>query len=204
MRQANLLPLVALALMLWPRVASSAAFQPEPEDPAVGEALAEARRIAGELASTVRGLLVKELRRGGHEAALRACSETAQRVTQEWRERTGNEARRVSLRHRNPANAPDAFEQEVLEDLERLKREGHAARERHAVVEDEGRRVLRYVKPLVTAPVCLNCHGASEGLAPEIRQLLAERYPEDQATGYRTGDVRGAISVKMRLPQTTR
>jgi hypothetical protein len=191
---------IPAALALWPWLAAGAPAQAEPEDPAVGEALAEAQGVAGELAATVRGLLVEELRRGGYEGALRACSETAQRVTEDWRERTGNDARRVSLRNRNPANAPDVFERGVLEELERLKREGHAVGERHAVVEDAGQRVLRYVKPLVTAPVCLNCHGVAEDLAPQIRELLAKRYPDDRATGYGTGDIRGAISVTVRLP----
>ena len=203
MRRAARNLIIPAVLACWPGLGVGAAARAEPEDPAVGEALAEARGIAGELAKTVRGLLVEELRRGGYEGALRACSETAQRVTEEWRERTGNDARRVSLRIRNPANVPDVFEREVLEDLARLTREGHAAGERHVVVEQDGQRVLRYMKPLVTAPMCLNCHGAAEDLAPQIRELLAHRYPEDRAIGYRKGDIRGAISVTVRFPPAT-
>jgi len=203
MRRAAGFSVAAVALALGPWLGSGAPVQAEPEDHAVSEALTQARGIAGELATTVRGVLVKELQRGGYEGALGACSETAQRVTEDWRERTGNDARRVSLRNRNPANAPDVFEREVLEELERLKREGQATGERHAVLEEAGRPVLRYMKPLVAAPVCLNCHGAAEDLAPQIRELLAKRYPDDRATGYKKGDIRGAISVKVRLPPAT-
>jgi hypothetical protein len=35
-------------------------------------------------------------------------------------------------------------------------------------------------------------------MAPDVRSLLAERYPEDRATGYAAGDFRGMVSVRVR------
>ena len=48
---------------------------------------------------------------------------------------------------------------------------------------------LGYVEPIRIKPPCLACHGAS--LAPATADELAERYPEDQATGYKLGELRG-------------
>ncbi len=37
------------------------------------------------------------------------------------------------------------------------------------------------------------------GAAGTVRGALAARYPEDQAVGYLTGDLRGAVSVRLVL-----
>ena len=59
---------------------------------------------------------------------------------------------------------------------------------------------LRLLRPIVVAAPCLTCHGAPANIDPEVRRLLAERYPNDQATGYRTGDFRGAVWVRIAAP----
>ena len=48
-----------------------------------------------------------------------------------------------------------------------------------------------YVEPIVTQPLCLACHGSS--LAPEIAERLAADYPDDRATGFEVGDLRGVF-----------
>ncbi len=171
-----------------------------PSNPGADASLAEARRLAGELTKTIRELLMKELKEGRFEGALRACSESAQQVTAAWQERTGAKGRRVSLRLRNPENAPDAYERAVLEELDQLNAEGRLPEEHHRVVEGADGPVLRYLKPMIANQLCLKCHGPVEQLAPEIRSLLAERYPEDRATGHAVGDVRGAVSVIVSVP----
>ena len=55
------------------------------------------------------------------------------------------------------------------------------------------------MRPLIVAPVCIICHGPKETMAPEVKRMLTERYPEDRATGFQDGDLRGAISVKIVL-----
>jgi hypothetical protein len=47
----------------------------------------------------------------------------------------------------------------------------------------------------MTGTLCLACHGQVSSLDPAVRAVLAERYPADRATGYRAGDLRGAVSV---------
>ncbi len=39
--------------------------------------------------------------------------------------------------------------------------------------------------------LCVTCHGPTDALAPDVKQVLATRYPGDQATGYALGDLRG-------------
>jgi hypothetical protein len=88
----------------------------------------------------------------------------------------------------------------VLEEFERQRATGGLPGERFEVRREAGRETLRYLRPLVTAALCLNCHGRPEDIPPAVSAILKEKYPGDPATGYRTGDVRGAVSVAIALP----
>jgi len=48
-----------------------------------------------------------------------------------------------------------------------------------------------------TAEACLGCHG--EKIKPELLSLLDQRYPQDQARGFREGDLRGAFTLSRPL-----
>ena len=164
------------------------------------QALQEARKVSAELAEKVRGLLLQEIERGGFENAARVCSELAQTITQQFNKRTGYYARRVSLRYRNPKNIPDDYEQRKLEEFDFLNREKRLENEYMEVVKEGSQEYLRYMKPLVAIPLCLVCHGPKENIPSEIKAILTEKYPDDRATGFLSGDVRGTISVKIALP----
>jgi hypothetical protein len=65
----------------------------------------------------------------------------------------------------------------------------------HTVVEGED-VAYRYMRPIYIAkPVCLKCHGPVDTIDAELRDRIAERYPDDRATGYRFRELRGAFSV---------
>jgi len=59
---------------------------------------------------------------------------------------------------------------------------------------------LQYARPLFVMERCVTCHGDAAALAPEVKALIAGRYPQDAAVGYRAGDLRGAISVRLAMP----
>jgi len=170
------------------------------QDSQFEQALLEARQLSKELAEKVRGLLLQEIERGGFENAARVCSELAQEITQQFNKRTRYYARRVSLRYRNPKNIPDDYEQRKLEEFDFLNREKRLENEYMEVVKEGSQEYLRYMKPLVAIPLCLVCHGPKENIPSKIKAILTEKYPDDRATGFLSGDVRGTISVKIALP----
>ena len=95
---------------------------------------------------------------------------------------------------------PDAGRLAVL----RAWQDAHAAGRlplitgRQEIVIAGSRRYVHYMKPIfIAAPVCLQCHGAPNKLAPGVADALKELYPQDQATGYVVGDLRCAVSVKI-------
>jgi len=172
---------------------------PTADDPRVDQAVGQARAAAGELTATLKKLLQSELAAGGFDGAVQACAEQAQGTSRALSERLAVDMRRVSLKNRNAANVPDAFERRVLESFERLPAGARAQAEHVEVVRTGEREELRYMRPLLTGPMCLSCHGRTERLSAGVRAVLAERYPNDRATGFRVGDVRGAVSVRVAL-----
>lgn len=202
---AKLFALTALiGFFTWMNAASPRADFDKPpggaaQEESVESALRQARRLADELLEKVRGLLTAELEKGGYEGAVRVCSEIAQEIPREIEARTGVSIRRVSLRYRNPKDIPDEYERRKLEEFEQQHRARALADESFEVVREDGRRYLRYMRPILVGPMCITCHGPKEAIPSSVRAILAEKYPEDRATGYRSGDVRGAVSVKIPL-----
>ncbi len=169
-------------------------------DPAAPpEALERARAAAGELLATLKGKLVAAMQKEGPAGALAVCHDVAQKVAASFQQ-DDLAIHRVSLKARNPADRPDPWEAELLRQLEQAKAAGALPGEVAQVLEDaNGHRVLRYAKPLVVGKACLACHGDPAQMKPEVRERLAELYPDDRATGYREGDLRGIVSVTVRL-----
>ncbi|MDD5250832.1 MAG: DUF3365 domain-containing protein [Rhodocyclaceae bacterium] len=166
-----------------------------------GSYLEDARQVASSLPPRLLQVLVAEIGKGGPESAISVCRERAPLMAKAASEKTGWAIRRVSLRPRNPKAAPDAWEKAVLEDFDRRAAAGEspALLEKSEVVAEGGQRVFRYMKALPTQEVCLLCHGAPERLTPPVTAKLRELYPDDQATGYEVGQVRGAITLKKPL-----
>lgn len=174
-----------------------AACGPEAGSP-TDQALERAREAADALTVELAGILGEELQLGGPTAAINVCSEVAQRVAASH-SRQGLKVRRVSLRARNPADQPDVFERARLEDWEESQRSGGTVSEHVEIIGEGSGRQLRYLRPIFIASVCLQCHGDPAAFAPEVRLLLDEEYPEDQAFNYQIADLRGAVSVRVAL-----
>lgn len=168
---------------------------------AAEQALERARSAADQLGRRLAGELGAQLEAGTPAAAIDVCSRVAPEAADEL-SREGVRIRRTSLRVRNPANAPDAWERARLSGFEETVAGGGWPDEAHEI--DEASGELRYLRPIGLNEPCLTCHGAREELDPEVRQSLSERYPEDRATGFSAGDLRGAFSVRVRLEPAER
>ena len=130
-------------------------------------------------------------------SAVDGCRKVAYSVIDDINGRPGYNIKRVSLKPRNPSNTPDEFEEKVLREFEEKNRRGELGKGSEYYVSNnyDGKRTLRYLRPLKIKKVCLNCHGKTKDLAPGINDFLKANYPNDKATGYSLGEVRGAVSV---------
>jgi hypothetical protein len=161
--------------------------------------LAVAREVAMALGGDLMSMLTSELARGGPAAAIAVCADSAQERTRRHQQ-AGVMVRRVGTRLRNPANAPDSVERLVLARFAATIAEGGAPTDTAFVVgTSAGGNELRFLRPVRVQELCLGCHGPADQLGPEVRQVIVARYPEDQATGYAVGELRGAVSVRLAL-----
>lgn len=159
----------------------------------------EARKVAMQLVTQVRGELGKELERTGPIRAITVCKYSVPELSSNISRHTGWRVTRVALRSRNSAlGQPDAWEQKVLLDFERLVAKGEKAETLEYVeaVSEPAGKALRYMKAIPMQPPCLACHGPVDQLSEGVRAQLAAEYPYDKAVDYTLGQVRGAVSVK--------
>jgi hypothetical protein len=98
---------------------------------------------------------------------------------------------RSSHKLRNPDNAPPRWLAGHLDSFAAGNRQGPL------VLRLDGGR-YGYAEPIATQAMCLLCHG--EKLAPDIATRISEAYPQDKATGFREGDIRGVFWVEFPAP----
>lgn len=98
---------------------------------------------------------------------------------------------------RNPYNAPDDWEKEVLT---RFYEPSYPKGKGYGEEADmEGKRVYRYALPLYIEKSCLKCHGDPKTSPTGDGKDIAGRPMEN----YQEGDVRGAVSVIIPLEEKT-
>jgi len=152
----------------------------------------EAASVVKEFGGRMKLQMKKAMSSGGPVEAIRVCSIMAPRIARRLGEQRGWKIKRVSLKPRNSKLAvPDEWEEKVLLSFDKRQRHGEAPA-KMAYGEVVGGR-FRFMKALGVEPLCLKCHGIS--LAPGVSKTLKELYPEDKATGYSPGEVRGAVSI---------
>lgn len=163
------------------------------------EQVAASRALSKEFMLVLKAELQHGMQEGGPVNAISVCNMTAQGIASTYSARKGWDVGRTSLKLRNPGNAPDDWERSVLVSFEQRKLAGEdpAKMEYHEVVEQDGEQYLRYMKAIPTAGLCVVCHGTD--IDPYVDARLAELYPEDQARGFKPGDIRGAFTITQPL-----
>ena len=144
--------------------------------------------------------LMSAMADGGPTAAIEACKIAAPEIAAMASDAQGWSIRRTSLKLRNHANAPDAWELSVLHEFEARKEAGEdpTTLDRAEFVVRDGQWTFRYMKAIATQPVCTLCHGTA--IAPGTAAALDALYPEDRARGFAVGDIRGAFSITQPAP----
>ncbi len=189
---------VALAVAL-AMVGSFVACAGQSELSAETERLAREEGSAATLAlmGMLQANLVTAMQEGGPVHAVEFCAEQALTLTDSVARGLGAgiTLKRVSTRHRNPVNAPDAEEVKALRHFEAVLEESGSL-PKDWVQQTPGGD-LRYYRPLVIAPPCLTCHGDPAGMDAAVVNAIQQKYPEDHATGFEVGDLRGLVRVSI-------
>ncbi len=192
MRNRALLRLACAALLASVTLGSAVADNAEPADT---ERAAAARDVVKRFAARLKGELMRAVKDGGPGSAIAVCQTVAPEIARDEARETGWSVGRTALRLRNPANAPDAWEREVLLEFQSKMEEGAGAEtlERYEQTVQDGKAVFRYMKAIPMQEPCLACHGPNVGAS--VMERIAEFYPDDRAVGFSPGDLRGAFTI---------
>ena len=160
---------------------------------------AESKAVVKEFFGQLKGELGKSMKSGGPVATIEVCSKSAPAIAKTLSEKHGMTVARTSLKTRNSANAPDAWEEKVLNKFAERRAAGESPKDmaHFEIIEENGQKNFRFMKaigmPPLTKMPCLKCHG--EKIDPKITAKLDELYPEDKARGYKPGQIRGAFTI---------
>ena len=171
-----------IAAVLVPRVAAAGEVDPD---------IAKGRTLVATFGSQLKAELKQSLGEGGPVGAIAVCKERAPQIASALSRSSGVKIRRTSLRYRNPLNAPEPWEADVLRAFETEHVESPEAPLEYVEQLEDG--TIRYMSAIRAGAVCLACHG--DPLADTIKDQLQADYPHDRARGYALGDIRGAFSL---------
>ena len=162
------------------------------------------RGIAGELLGQLGQKLKAAMSTDGPVGAVSVCKESAPAIARQLSIANDAKVTRVGTRVRNQnMGIPNAWQKEALTQFEaRLAQGERAADIEYWQVADNGhgKSELRYAKAIAVQPQCLSCHGSAQDIAAPLAEKLRIEYPNDQATGYSVGQLRGAVVVTRPLP----
>lgn len=152
-------------------------------DPAL---VARAEAARGDLFARLSGRLQEVMKAKGPAAAVEVCHGEAPGLAEAVATQHGLRIGRTSWKLRNPGNTAPAWAREAV-----------AAKQAQASFHSAPDGGLRALMPIRLAEGCLRCHGEAAALSPEVRQALQARYPTDEATGFKAGDLRGWFWVEI-------
>lgn len=187
------------AIAIGVALAIAAGCAPKPEKPPPSSVRA-ARQAALEFDQRMKREIVDRLERGEDVVAVYlAYADHAPGWGKEISDAARIDFSRTALTTRNPANSPDDWERRQMEQMSFMLDTGidpETMEVTEIVVEGE-EKVFRWMRPLLMGETCLACHG--ETIDGRVKQLLAQEYPLDDATGYSEGQMGGAYSVRQVL-----
>lgn len=157
--------------------------------------LAKSEEVAERFQGALKAQLKAALEAGGPMEAVSVCHEAAPAIAQAESERSGAQVSRVSARNRNPQGALSADLAPHYAALERVPMDGGKP---VSVVWTSGTGKAATINVLRAIPMqekpCTVCHGTE--VAPALQARIREFYPDDKATGFAPGELRGALLIR--------
>lgn len=121
-------------------------------------------------------------------SAIEFCSKNALTITGNIAKKHNLNIKRVSEKNRNIANTADTTDKKALALFaDAMKKNGKPGE--FLVVDG------KFYEPMVTNDMCMVCHGKEETMTKPVLDKIKQIYPNDKATGYGIGELRGVIAV---------
>jgi len=165
------------------------------------QTLAQTRDAAAQLVGKLGAKLKQAIATNGTASAVETCKLAAPQIAEEVSQQQGWQVGRVGTRVRNPNNQPNSWQQAALAEFAARVKKGEKldGMETYSVQHTKNGKTLRYAKAIGVQPMCIVCHGKTEQIPTEVQIKLRTLYPNDQATGYSVGELRGAVVIERPL-----
>lgn len=155
------------------------------------------RAIAAEAFALLSANLQSAIQAGGVSNALPFCSLAASPLTASLAEKHGVTLRRITHKPRNPQARADAAGLAILKSFETALAHGATNPPPSPVVTNLDGYAVTFFAPIVlNNELCLKCHGdPGQDIAPADLEVIRSLYRQDEATGFRLGQLRGAWRI---------
>jgi len=152
------------------------------------------KQIALSTKSVLGKNLMSAIQNGGSHSAVEFCNTRAIPLTDSMAAKLNVSVKRVSDKPRNPDNKANESELEYIASAKNQLTNGEELTPH--LIERGGKMVGYY--PITTNEMCLQCHGTPEADIDKLTQSkIAEKYPDDKATGYGANEIRGIWVIEM-------
>lgn len=135
--------------------------------------------------STLLNELVTAIGENGPAKSIKVCKTSAPAVAEQL-SKDGIRIGRTSFKLRNPANTPPEWAASFV-----------AEKTAEATFVELPEERLGALLPIKLKQTCLMCHGKDAEILPEVKAAIVSSYPQDQATGFAEGDLRGYFWVEV-------
>ena len=161
----------------------------------IDDMVATSKELINQFSTMLKQELVTAINEGGTANAISRCNIKAPEISSALA-KDGWSIGRTSLKIRNPDNAPDEFENNILNGFEEKKAAGQDINSLayYKLTEIGNRSEFRYMKAIPVGEMCLQCHG--EFISEPVLAKLKELYPDDEAVNFQLGDIRGAFTLR--------
>lgn len=155
---------------------------PVPSEEQKGKLLAAKDLLFNKLSAR----LMEAMSNGGPASAIEVCSQEAQKIAADVSSESSTRIGRTGVRLRNSKNTPPSWAAKLVEDK---------ISEPQFVVLDN--QIAAALLPIKLQPQCLMCHGPVDQIGDDVKQRLSVLYPNDEATGFQEGELRGWFWVEL-------
>ncbi|WP_394224648.1 Tll0287-like domain-containing protein [Pseudoalteromonas spongiae] len=152
----------------------------------------QAKKITNAFATELKTTLMTAVAKGGLSAGVEVCQEQAPEIAKKYSSH-GWQISRTSLKTRNSQNTPNIDEIAILQDFAKRLASGEPAKTVFYSNLNPQSGEYQFMKAIPTGQVCLACHG--ENISDDLQTKIKAHYPNDNATGFKLGELRGAFKV---------
>jgi len=133
--------------------------------------------------------VMQAMKSGGPVNAVSFCNVHAIPLTDSLAGKYNCVIQRVTDKYRNPVNILSESDLEIWEKIS-------SSNTINPVLISENGQIVYYKPIKIAMPACLTCHGtAGKEIDIKTLEIIKEKYPDDLATGYKEGDLRGLWKI---------